>query len=190
MTAPAGDVEMDTVDEPQEQQMELDTDDPTRSVCDGDDEETLPDLGIDCEDRLEGAASGTLFQPRSRPCAALRDCGAVASGSTLITNDRATMVRQLVRSHPQLVRNRLSHLVEGEYGLDGDIVRLHATSRETESLAADASMSIDEPSVTCRNGIVGDMAIGSNCGDGGGHLFKFRTVRPPKAHMRRATMAE
>eukprot|EP00930_Biecheleria_cincta_P074016 TRINITY_DN61252_c0_g1_i1.p1 TRINITY_DN61252_c0_g1~~TRINITY_DN61252_c0_g1_i1.p1 ORF type:complete len:184 (+),score=41.64 TRINITY_DN61252_c0_g1_i1:31-552(+) len=92
------------------------------------------DLGVDVQDIWAGAVGGVPVHERS--CIA-PEC--VAGVRKTPTKTYHSMLRSLHRVDGKLLRDKLSHLAEGEYDLAGDVVRI----RGPEAAQAAPKMAVD-----------------------------------------------
>mmetsp|Transcript_31623 Transcript_31623/g.87267 ORF Transcript_31623/g.87267 Transcript_31623/m.87267 type:complete len:152 (-) Transcript_31623:123-578(-) len=94
-------------------------------MCGGGSEEDgepdAQDLGIDTENFLASAATGVPLHERLRIA---QEC--VVGQPRLSNMERALLLQRMARTDRRLLRDRLSHLAEGTYDIDGDVVRLAA----------------------------------------------------------------
>lgn len=104
--------------------------------CASDDAEADPedeecDLGVDYQNAWAGAAYGVPLAEAKR---VMPECFVGRGRATRPEVSRCTMLQEVVRVDRRLLRDRLSHLAEGEYDLTNDVVR--TMGQRVESLAS------------------------------------------------------
>eukprot|EP00929_Paragymnodinium_shiwhaense_P029891 TRINITY_DN17044_c0_g1_i2.p1 TRINITY_DN17044_c0_g1~~TRINITY_DN17044_c0_g1_i2.p1 ORF type:complete len:184 (-),score=41.26 TRINITY_DN17044_c0_g1_i2:53-604(-) len=85
------------------------------------DDDVEADLGVDTEDLLDGASGGV---PTNEKMRIAQECVVGRPRGLGTVAARTAYLGKLARADKKMLRDRLSHLAEGSYDINGDVVRV------------------------------------------------------------------